>query len=845
MPTESSQPLPEYNPAKIEPRWLEVWEKKRYFYHAPKVKKDDLDKVYNLFAFAYPSGSGLHVGHVESKTALDIITRFQRMNGKKVLFPVGWDAFGLPAENYAIKTGVPPAETTKKAINTFRRQIKRIGISYNWDHEIATSHSGYYKWTQWLFLKLYQAGLAYKAKGTVNWCPSCQTVLANEQVVDGLCERCDTRVIQKELDQWYFKITSYRDELISGLDQVDWPEATKRQQLNWIGRKQGVEIVYPVMDESNNLIGEVACFTTRPDTNFGATFVVLAPEHPLAVKLAKDNKEVASYLDQAKKKTELERQQEGRKKSGVFTGLYAVNRLTERKMPIWVADFVLGHFGTGAVVGVPAHDRRDFEFVQFVNQHHPDKKIEVIRVVIGPDGKLGKVKSADDVYEAKVGKLTNSGRFDNLEVEEAIEAIGRYLEKKGWGKLATTYKLRDWLISRQRYWGAPIPIVYDPEGNPHPVKEEHLPWLLPTDVDFKPTGESPLKSSKEFIERTERLYGKGWRPEFDTMDTFVDSSWYYLRYVSPRDESVFAAKELLSKWLPVDFYMIGPEHIVLHLLYSRFFTKFLRDQGYLKFDEPFLKMRHQGMILGPDGKKMSKSKGNVINPDEVVDKFGADTLRVYEMFMGPIEADKPWDVRAVMGVYKFLGRVYRLILSSPDQKFSSQQVLSWQRKLHQTIKKVTEDIPQLKFNTAIAALMEFVKLWESQTKVDQVEKKETLPLNDLYSFVKLLAPFAPFLAEELFNELKSQGLKVDLDSVHFASWPSYDQKLIQNQEINLPVQINGKLRAKFSLPADKVKDKDWIVNQVKQLEKMNRWLKNKEIKKVVYVPGRVLNLVVS
>ena len=845
MPTKLNQSLPEYNPAEIEPKWLKVWEEKRYFYCAPEVKRDDLDKVYNLFAFAYPSGSGLHVGHVESKTALDIITRFQRMNGKKVLFPVGWDAFGLPAENYAIKTGVPPAETTKKAINTFRRQIKRIGISYNWDHEIATSHPGYYKWTQWLFLRLYQADLAYKAKGTVNWCPSCQTVLANEQVVDGLCERCDSQIVQKELDQWYFKITHYRDELISGLDQVDWPEATKRQQLNWIGKKEGVEISYPVVDGLGNRTGEVTCFTTRSDTNFGATFVVLAPEHPLAVKLAKDNKEVASYLDQAKKKTELERQQEGRKKSGVFTGLYAVNRLTERKMPIWVADFVLGHFGTGAVVGVPAHDKRDFEFVQFVNQHYPDKKLEVIRVVVGTDGKLDKPRSVEDVYEAKAGKLINSGRFDGLEVEEAIKAIGRYLEKKGWGKVTTTYKLRDWLISRQRYWGAPIPIVYDPEGRPHPVKKEHLPWLLPTDVDFKPTGESPLKSSKEFIQRTERLYGKGWRPEFDTMDTFVDSSWYYLRYVSPRDESVFAAKELLSKWLPVDFYMIGPEHIVLHLLYSRFFTKFLRDQGYLKFDEPFLKMRHQGMILGPDGKKMSKSKGNVINPDEVVDKFGADTLRVYEMFMGPIEADKPWDVRAVIGVYKFLGRVYRLILSSPDQKFSSQQVLSWQHKLHQTIKKVTSDIPQLKFNTAIAVLMEFVKLWEGQIKVDQAEKKETLPLNDLCSFVKLLAPFAPFLAEELFNELKKQGLKTDLDSIHFASWPSYDQKLIQNQEINLPVQINGKLRAKFSLPADKVKDTDWIVDQVKQLEKMERWLKNKEIKKVVYVSGRVLNLVVS
>ncbi len=840
---------PEYDPTQVEPKWLKVWEEKKYFYQAPEVEFDDPDKVYNLFAFAYPSGSGLHVGHVESKTALDIITRFQRMNGKKVLFPVGWDAFGLPAENYAIKTGIPPAETTKKAINTFRRQVKRVGISYNWDHEIATSHPDYYKWTQWLFLKLYEAGLAYQAKGKVNWCPSCQTVLANEQVVDGLCERCDTEVVQKELTQWYFKITKYQDELIEGLEKVDWPEATRRQQINWIGRKTGIEITYPVVDEQGESQGEVVCFTTRPDTNFGATFVVLAPEHPLALEVAQTNSEVASYLKKAQKKTELERQQEGRKKSGVFTGLYAVNRLTKRKMPIWVADFVLGHFGTGAVVGVPAHDRRDFEFVQFVNQVYPDKQILVIRVVAGPDGSQELVDSPEAVYEAKQGKLINSQFLDGLEVKEAIEKIIDYLESKGWGKRTTTYKLRDWLISRQRYWGAPIPIVYDPKGKPHPVKQEHLPWLLPTDVDFKPTGESPLRSSKEFIERTEKLYGKGWRPEFDTMDTFVDSSWYYLRYVSARDESQFAAKEALKKWLPVDFYMIGPEHIVLHLLYSRFFTKFLRDQGYLNFDEPFLKMRHQGMILGPDGKKMSKSKGNVINPDDVVDKFGADTLRVYEMFMGPIEADKPWDVRAVMGVYKFLTRVWQLVLASKDQQFSGKELLKLRQKLHRTIKKVTEDIPELKFNTAIASMMEFVKLWESvikETKTTQAEKKQPLPKEDVYSFVKLLAPFAPFLTEELYDWLKTTGLVKDkAESVHFTQWPSYDKALLSQATIKLPVQVNGKLRAQFELPAEKTADKDWIVSSVTQLEKVKPWLKGKTLKKTVYVPGKIVNLVVS
>ena len=852
MPAErSSQPLElEYNPTEIEPKWLEVWEEKKYFYQAPELTNQDQDqKIYNLFAFAYPSGSGLHVGHVESKTALDILTRYHRMNGKKVLFPVGWDAFGLPAENYAIKTGVPPAETTKKAIDTFRRQIKRIGISYNWDHEIATSHPGYYKWTQWLFLELYKAGLAYKAKGAVNWCPSCQTVLANEQVVDGLCERCDTQVVQKELDQWYFKITAYKDELIEGLSQVDWPEATKRQQINWIGKKEGVEIVYPVVDAQGNQVDEVICFTTRPDTNFGATFVVLAPEHKLAKKLAQTNQEVAQYLKEASKKTELERQQEGRKKSGVFTGLYAINRLTERKMPVWVADFVLGHFGTGAVVGVPAHDKRDFEFVQFANQKHPEQKLEVIRVVVGPGDESGPINELDQVYEEKKGLLINSQFLDGLQVKEAITKIANYLEDKGWGKKVTTYKLRDWLISRQRYWGAPIPIVYDPEGRPHPVKKEHLPWLLPEDVDFKPTGESPLKSSKEFIKRVEKLYGKGWRPEFDTMDTFVDSSWYYLRYVSPRDESVFAAKELLRRWLPVDFYMIGPEHIVLHLLYSRFFTKFLRDQGYLSFDEPFLKMRHQGMILGPDGKKMSKSKGNVINPDEVVEKFGADTLRVYEMFMGPIEADKPWDVRAVMGVYKFLSRVWRLTHQTIGLKLTESDYKRFLEKLHLTIKKVTEDIPHLKFNTAIAAMMEFVNLWEevikSSKSSSQEKKKVTVSLKDLYSFIKILAPFAPFVTEELFAHLKSQGLADQSESVHFATWPKYDQRLIQTAKINLPVQINGKLRAQLSLPAEKKDDQDWVVQQVTELEKIKPWLKEKVVKQVVYIPGKIINLVVN
>jgi len=819
-----------YDHTAVETKWQHAWEEARLFLGTQKKGQDLVQKQYLLFAFAYPSGSGLHVGHVESKTALDIVARYDRMNGKDVFFPVGWDAFGLPAENYAIKTGVHPAETTKNAINTFRRQIKRLGISYDWDNEIATNNPGYYKWTQWIFLQLYNKGLAYQKDGKVNWCPSCQTVLANEQVVEGLCERCDSEVIQKDMKQWYFQITKYKDELISGLDTVDWPEPTKAQQLNWIGKKTGIEVTYPIKGSDKS----ITCFTTRPDTNFGATFVVLAPEHSLAIEVAQENATVAAYLEAAEKKTELERQQEGKKKSGAFTGLYAVNPLTGRDMPVWVSDFVLGSFGTGAVVGVPAHDVRDFQFVKFVNLQVTSsaEKIEVIRVIEATDGDRSDITATEHFYEDD-GVIMNSDFLDGLSVSKAQEKIMDHMEAEGFGKRVTTYRLRDWLISRQRYWGTPIPVVYDPEGNPHPVKEEHLPWQLPTDVDFNPTGESPLKSSKEFIARTEKLYGKGWRPEFDTMDTFVDSSWYYLRYVDSRNTESLAISEQLNKWLPVDLYMIGPEHIVLHLLYSRFFTKFLRDEGHLAFDEPFGKMRHQGMILGPDGKKMSKSKGNVINPDEIIEKFGADTLRVYEMFMGPLEADKPWDVRAVIGVYKFLQRINRLV-SSPtttkDEDISLTQVL------HQTLKKVTEDIPKLKFNTAIAELMKLSNAWEAAQKSGAdmtVSQKEIV--------AKMFAPFAPFLADELYHQVTGVA---DTDFVHTSSWPVFDPELAKAQAVIIPVQINGKVRAQLEVASEDIADEDGILERARTTEEIQKYLQGKEIKKEIYVPGKIINLVV-
>lgn len=826
---------------RVEEKWQQIWESNKLFQQSERGSDATSgtaikDKMYLLFAFAYPSGSGLHVGHVESKTALDILARYYRMNGKNVFFPVGWDSFGLPAENYAIKTGVHPKITTKEAIDTFKRQIKRIGISYDWANEVATNHPEYYKWTQWIFLQLFYKELAYQKNGMVNWCPQDQTVLANEQVVEGRCERCDSQVVQKELKQWYYKISKYQDELINGLDSVDWPAPTKAQQLNWIGKKTGIEIVYEV----DGVDDKITCFTTRPDTNFGATFVVVAPEHEFAKKVAENNEAVANYLEASAKKSELERQQEGKKKSGAFTGYYAINKLTNKKMPIWVSDFVLGGFGTGAVVGVPGHDLRDFEFAQFVNElGESGETIEVIRVVMGDDQDTSKITQADQVQE-EAGTMMNSDFLNGMQIHEATEKMMDYMESNQMGWRVTTYRLRDWLISRQRYWGTPIPIVYDPEGNPHPVKEEHLPWLLPTDVDFKPTGESPLKSSKEFVQRVEELYGEGWKPEFDTMDTFVDSSWYFLRYADARNSELFASAEQLKNWLPVDFYMIGPEHIVLHLLYSRFFTKFLRDEGYLHFDEPFMKMRHQGMILGPDGRKMSKSKGNVINPDEIIEKFGADTLRVYEMFMGPLEADKPWDIRAVIGVYKFLQRVFYLVSDSELGEFSQEEMVRTQQKLHQLLAKVSEDIPKLKFNTSIAFMMEFINLWQDEIK----KYNKTLSKQDRVKFVQVLAPFAPFMADELYEILT--GIDSDNDKyvgVHVSNWPEFDPEKAKTESITIPVQVNGKIRAQLVVATDILTDEQTIVELALQLSDLQKYIEGKEIKKKIYVPGKIISLV--
>lgn len=836
-------PDQKYDHLAVEEKWLQKWEASQLFCGGDLSlsEAEAKDKEYLLYAFAYPSGSGLHVGHVEPKTALDIQARFKRMLGKKVFFPVGWDAFGLPAENYAIKTGIHPKQTTKTAIDTFRGQVKRLAISYDWSKEIATNHPEYYRWTQWIFQKLYQKGLAYQGEGKVNWCPSCQTVLANEQVVNGLCERCDSQVIQKDLKQWYFKITSYQDELIDGLEQVDWPNPTKQQQINWIGRSKGLSIDFNLAETKQKL----TVWTKFHETVFGTTFLVIAPEKFLEMQLEEqvptDRKStVQAYLDQAFKKTEEERKIGEKDKTGVDTGLLVINPVNGQRVPLYIADYVLMNVGTGIVMGVPAHDERDFAFAKKYG-------LGIKQVVSYADQALNDaVAKGEKPFEGE-GVLVNSAQFDGLDAwGEGKKAMAEWMIEAGFAKWQTTYKLRDWLISRQRYWGAPIPVVYDPEGQAHLVKEEHLPWLLPEDVDFKPTGESPLRSSKEFHERVERLYGKGWTPEYDTMDTFVDSSWYYLRYCAARDHEQFADKKVLATWMPVNLYLIGPEHIVLHLLYSRFFTKFLRDEGYLDLPsgEPFAKMRHQGMILGPDGRKMSKSKGNVINPDEIIKEYGADTLRVYEMFMGPLEADKPWNPRAVAGVARFLRKTYRLLTleiakyqaGSLKMAENRQELL---QKLHWAIQKLTVDLPELKYNTAIAALMELSNVFEKMSS----EQVHLLDKTEIVDYIKLLAPLAPFMAEELYEQSRVLGLAAQ-KSVHLESWPKFDQAFLLEANTNLIIQVNGKVREQLSWPTEALVDQEAILSHVKGLPSMQKWLADKSIKKEIYVPGKVLNLVV-
>jgi leucyl-tRNA synthetase len=961
-----------YNSGKIEEKWQKYWEKHPELTAAKNDAK--APKKYILDMFPYPSGDGLHAGHVESYTATDIVSRYFRMKNYNVLHPQGWDAFGLPAENYAIKMKTHPAITTQKAISNFKRQMKMMGFSYDWSREVSSVDPEYYRWTQWFFLLMYKNGWAYRAKAKVNWCESCKTVLANEQVVDGKCERCGNPVIQKDLEQWFFKITDFIENkdktsgLISGLDKVDWPESTKAAQKNWIGRSEGAIIKFAISESlalgatpRAKLSEYLEVFTTRLDTIYGCTYMVIAPEHSFIEKHKSEIEnynEIKKYLEDTKKKSDLDRM-ESKDKTGVeIKGIKATNPFTKKEVPIFVADYVLVQYGTGAVMAVPAHDERDWEFakkyklpiknvidpcfwqliepgkiresepfedrnvilaivkhwkndsylglewkqvawqtlitggiekgqtaeeaarteileetgyknLKLVKElpvvhsqfYHVPKKVnrfahfnvfyfelengerqeisdadkEKHEVTWVPKENVGKFLTADsqryawnilqeknDIYTDD-GVLAYSGEYSGLASEEARGKMVAWLRKNNLGSKKVNYRIRDWLVSRQRYWGAPIPIIYCEKCGEVPVSEKDLPVKLPTDVDFKPTGESPLIYSKEFHNvKCPKCDGKA-RRESDTMDTFVCSSWYYFRYADPKNDQEFADKKMIRKWLPVDLYVGGAEHTVLHLLYSRFFTKVLHSLGYIDFDEPFLKLRHQGIILSPDGRKMSKSLGNVVNPDDEVKKYGADALRLFEMFMGPLEDAKPWQTNGLVGTYRFLEKVYRLkskIQISNDKSKSNSLV-------NKTIKKVSEDIENLRFNTAISAMMILANEMDKQEKINDI---------DYEILITLLSPFAPFLSEELWEKL---GHK---ESIFKEKWPEYDKKLIKDEEIDLIVQINGKVRDKIKVSADISEEEAKKI--VLESERIKNFIGDNKIKKTIFVKGRLLSIVI-
>jgi len=1045
-----------YDPSKIEKKWQAYWAKNPKLFAADD--KSEKEKAYILDMFPYPSADGLHSGHVESYTATDIVARYLRMKGKNVLHPQGWDAFGLPAENFAIKTKTHPAITTQRAIANFKKQMNMLGLSYDWSREVDSSDPKYYKWTQWFFLLLYKNGLAYRGKAKVNWCPKCQTVLANEQAEGGVCERCGTQVIQKDLEQWFFKITDFLEDrgktsgLISGLNKIDWPEHTKKAQKNWIGKSEGAQFEMEIIVSTTSASGHpssaeegkkgevldyIEVFTTRLDTVFGMTYAVIAPEHPIIEKLKaqiSNAKEVEEYIVAAKKKTELQRMTDEKEKTGVeLKGVKLINPFNNEAIPVFVGDYVLGHYGTGAIMAVPAHDERDLDFAK----KHNLKITEVIKSVDGQSS-IEKEAFVED------GKLINSGEFNGLTSEQAREKLSEWLEEKGIGSRKINYKMRDWLVSRQRYWGAPIPIIYcdkcaakkeqvlilhgwdansqsdffpelkknledkgyevfifdapntnkpdfdewysfisrkikenkfsnfhlighslgghlaakiageyklrsltlvapagfksseayfeqfknvqsgeelniwkkfqdralnvkkvkknagrinivfgakdrwitgevrqfyiknfvdiakinvldeyghmsgdegtrkvsfienlfgDSQPGLNPVPEKDLPVELPTDVDFMPTGESPLAKSKKFQNVKCPICGAKARRESDTMDTFVCSSWYYFRYADPKNKKAFAAKDKIKQWLPVDLYVGGAEHTVLHLLYARFFTKVLHHLGYIDFDEPFLKLRHQGIILGEDGQKMSKSIGNVVNPDNVVAQYGADSLRMFEMFMGPLEEMKPWNTQGIIGVYRFLERVWNLkfkvesekskLPASPEHQ-RGEQVKS-QNLLHKTIKKVSEDIEGLRFNTAISAMM---------ILVNEMAKEEKLAKDDFGILLKLLSPFAPHIAEELWSQLShpSASLRASNKSIFAEKWSEYDPALVKDETIELIIQVNGKVRDKIEVSAD-ITEAD-AKTQALASEKIKSVLGGKESKKVIFVKGRLINIVI-
>jgi leucyl-tRNA synthetase len=923
-----------YNPQQMEKKWQQKWADDKLY----ETRDDDpRPKYYALTMFPYTSGD-LHIGHWYNNVPIDAYARYKKMNGYNVLHPMGFDAFGLPAENAAIRRGIHPFKWTMEGIEKMRRQLKSTGAMYDWSREIITCIPEYYKWTQWFFLKLYEAGLAYRGKAPVNWCPNCKTVLANEQVVgEGVCERCETPVVKRDLEQWFFRITKYAEELLD-FSGIDWPERIKIMQQNWIGKSQGTEISFG-LDHPGVEEKEIRVFTTRPDTVFGVTFMVLAPEHPLVAKLTSPEKkaEVEEYVNKSRRQSEIERLSTEKEKDGVFTGAYCTNRLNGTKVPIWIADYVLLSYGTGAVMAVPAHDERDFAFalkygipiipviappdgiarsfafpgtmkkgfeeelkkggfeyrpgediggwyVTLHGEEQSEKYIQLLKKYLKIDkgwveivgspwrfffgGKNGEITTLDldsiesekeilerckadepnvrdyrtvvemlntldfyrdRLFHAEYGKMIHSGRFSGN--QDGINAVSQYLEEKGWGQRTVRYKIRDWLISRQRYWGAPIPMVYCEKCGLVPVPEQDLPVLLPEDAEFKPTGESPLKYHEKFVNTTCPRCGAAAKRETDTMDTFVCSSWYYLRYCSPHDAAAAFDDEKVKLWCPVDFYTGGAEHAVMHLLYVRFFAKAIRDMGLIDFGEPFLKLFNQGIIIC-DHRKMSKSRGNVVNPDDYVKELGADVVRTYLMFIGPWDQGGEWDDSGISGIYRWMNRVWKLAVD--DYKATGKSDDELMRMTHQTIKKVTEDIERLHFNTMVAALMEFTNYLGKVRETGSVSKDAwDSAINTL---LLLLAPTAPHLAEELWEK---KGKKY---SIHHRDWPRWDEKLVASDEFTLVVQVNGKLRGRLTAPVTVTEDE--AKKMAVELDKVKPFVEGKQVVKVIYVPGKLVNIVV-
>ena len=803
----------QYNHSAVEKKWRKNWQE-----HPINVNDGKKPKYYCLDMFPYPSGTGLHVGHWRGYVISDVWSRYQILKGHYVIHPMGWDAFGLPAENYAIKMGTHPAKSTASNIANIKRQINEIAAVYDWDMEVNTTDPKFYKWTQWIFVQMFKKGLAYEKEFPINWCPSCKTGLANEEVVNGACERCGTPVTKKNLRQWMLKITEYADRLLDDLDTLDWPEKVKKMQADWIGKSYGAEVDFAVDGRED----KIKVYTTRPDTLYGATFMVLSPEHALAKCLAtEDNQEaVEKYILDASMKSNVDRMQ-AKEKTGVFTGSYAINPLNGKKTPIWLSDYVLADYGTGAIMCVPAHDERDFAFA---------KKFDLpIVQVIAKDGK--EIENMQEPYTDAAGTVINSGEWNGMESAVLKKEAPAIIEKMGFGKKTTNYKLRDWVFSRQRYWGEPIPIIHCPNCGNVPVPEDQLPLLLPDVESYQPTGtgESPLAAIDEWVNTTCPCCGAPAKRETNTMPQWAGSSWYFLRYVDVHNDKELVSREKADKYLPVDMYIGGVEHAVLHLLYSRFYTKFLHDIGVIDFEEPFIKLFNQGMINGKNGIKMSKSKGNVVSPDDLVRDYGCDALRMYELFVGPPELDAEWDDRGIEGVSRFLGRFYNLVMDSKDKHI---EVTPEMMKLrHRLVADIEYRFQSFSLNTVIAGFMEY-----NNKLIDLAKKMGGIDLDTLKTFIVLIAPFAPHIGEELWEAVGEKG------SVFHAQWPEFDEEAMKDDEIEIPVQVNGKTKVTVSVPVEIAKDEALAAGK-KALEEAGKLEGN--IVKEIYVPGRIINFVVK